>query len=124
MAEGERIGLAARQERRRIRPFAHWVAVGAAVVFVALGEIGNQIADAATYPVCTGSTPAVPGGNLLLIAVFILAPSAIIAGVVSLVRGPRRLVSVLTSVGSIIVVLVLFWHYWLEMVDWGMGCGY
>lgn len=98
--------------------------MGAAFGFVVLGELGVWYAHAATYPVCTGSTPPVPGGNLLVVALLVLAPATMIAGALSLVRGPRRVVSVLASVAAIIVVLVLFWHYYLEFIDWAQGCGY
>jgi hypothetical protein len=124
MAAGEGLTIepASRAEQRR--RFAHWIALGAAIGFVVLGSVGEKIARSATYPVCTGSTPPVAGGNLLVIALLVVAPVTVLAGVVSLVRGPRRVVSVIASIGAIAVVLLFFGHYWLEFVDWSQGCGY
>jgi hypothetical protein len=106
------------------KPFAHWVAIAASILFVAAGQLGAWYASKASYPVCTGSTPAVAGGNWLAIAVLVLAPVSVAAALVSLIRGPRAPVRVIVSLTALATVAALFWHYWLEMVDWGMGCGY
>src|SRR3954452_14783588 len=93
------------RQKRNARQFAHWVAFGAAIAYVAAVELGVWYASHASYPVCTGSTTAVAGGSWLLLAVLVLAPFTIVAGVVSLVRGPRGRVRVVVSLAAMVTVV-------------------
>jgi hypothetical protein len=126
MGDEAEIGLAPRRVPRRQRlPLAHWIALIAAVVAVILGTIGDRLAAKVLGAIdgCSTSPHADIAGTLIWLTLVVFTPTAMIASIVALVRGPKTPIVFVASVGSILLILGIDGFIVHQAMNWSYQCG-
>jgi hypothetical protein len=126
MGDEAEIGLAlCRVPQRQRLPLAHWIALIAAVVAVTLGTIGDRLNTKVLGAIdgCSTSPHADTAGTLIWLTLVVLTPTAMIASIVALIRGPKTPLVFVASVGSILLVLGIDGFVVHQAISWSYYCG-